>query len=352
MDVRKAEYELMFRQSPLPMWIHDLKGFHFIDVNQAALVEFGYSREELLPLTLFDIRPPSEHPRLRAAIASWRDQPIVPVFDTFGFWVYLRKDGSLVDLEIRASNVEIGGEPARLVIARNVTAAQAAHNALRESEGRYRALARRLQTIREEERVELSRTIHDELGQSLTALKIDLSMISKRLDPVLQERIEASAAAVDRMIQQVRNIATELRPGVLDHLGLVAAMEWQAKEFTRRSGLQCEFTPPAYEPLLSQDEAVSLFRILQESLTNVARHAKARRVCVSLHAGSEAVRLIIEDDGIGLSDERRNHHASLGLIGMEERARFIDARLSLQNRAGSGTMVVVDLPVRQELSVS
>ena len=333
------------------MWIHDLKTFRFIDFNQAALEEFGYSREELLSLTLFDIRPASEHPRFRTIVESLRDKPAVPYFDTFGRWQYLRKDGSLIHLEIRATNVEVGGQSAGLVVARNVTAAEAAYDALKDSEERYRALARRLQTIREEERVDLSRTIHDELGQSLTALKIDLSMISKRLDHASQERIDAAAGAVDRMIQQVRNIATELRPAVLDHLGLVAAMEWQVKQFTRRSGLGCTFTPPADEPVLSQDEAVSLFRILQESLTNVVRHAHATHVAVSLRVEGDSVRLIIEDDGVGLSEERRKDHASLGLIGMEERARFIDARLSIQCRAsGRGTSVAVDLPLRQVIA--
>ena len=351
MDLGKAEYELMFRQSPLPMWIHDLDTFRFIDVNQAALIELGYSRGELLALTLFEIRPESERPRLKAILDHHRVQPRVPTFDSFGRWVYRKRDGGLIDLEIQATNVEVGGQLARLVVARNVTEAQAADMALRESETRYRALARRLQTIREEERVELSRTIHDELGQSLTALKIDLTMISKRVDPLLQEqlqeRIDASAAAVDRMIQQVRNIATELRPGVLDHLGLVAAMEWQATEFTRRSGVQCHFRPPLDEPELSQDQAVSLFRILQESLTNVARHAQAREVTVSLEVGLESVRLSIEDDGIGLTDERRKDHGSLGLIGMEERARFIDARLSIERGAARGTRVVVLLPMKE-----
>ena len=352
MDLGKAEYELMFRQSPLPMWIHDLDTFHFIDINQAALAEFGYSREEIRTLTLFDIRPASEHLRLRALLERLCARPLVPGLDSFGVWVYLTSDGSLIDLEIRGTNAQIGGQPARLVVARNVTESQAANYAIRDSEARYRALARRLQTVREEERVELSRTIHDELGQSLTALKIDLSMISKRSDPALQERIDASAAAVDRMIQQVRNIATELRPGVLDHLGLVAALEWQAREFARRTAIECQFTPPADEPALSQDQAVSLFRILQESLTNVARHAKASHVTVSLLAGLENVRLIIEDDGIGLSEARRRDHASLGLIGMEERARFIEAQLSIQSRAGRGTCVIVDLPLKEaEVSV-
>ena len=346
MDLGKAEYELMFRQSPLPMWIHDLDGFRFIDVNQAALADLGYTHDELIRLTLFDIRPASEHPRLRAHFETQLHPGAIPVLDSFGLWLYRRKDGVLIEYEVRATNVEVGGHAARLVVARNATAAQAAHSALQESEARYRSLARRLQTIREEERADLSRTIHDELGQSLTALKIDLSMVSKRLDPALQERIETAAAAVDSMIQQVRNIATELRPGVLDHLGLPAAMEWQAKEFTRRSGIQCQFSPPHEEPTLSPEQAVSLFRILQEALTNVVRHASASRVVVKLCASTDCVRLIVKDDGIGLTEERRKDRTSLGLIGMEERARFIDARLSIDGREGRGTTVIVDLPNR------
>ena len=349
MDLGKDEYELMFRQMPLPMWIYERDQPRFIDVNQAALAEFGYTHEEMLGLTLFDIRPESERMRLSAHLETLKAEPDGKAFDLHGLWTYLTKSGRLIKMEIQTTGVHVSGRPARLVVARNVTEQDAADRALRDSEARYRALARRLQTVREEEQVELSRTIHDELGQSLTALKIDLSVISKRLDPALQERVEASAAAVDRMIQQVRNIATELRPAVLDHLGLVAAMEWQAKEFTRRSGIACRFVPPSEELSLSLDQAVSLFRILQESLTNVVRHAQASAVTVSLKSDLASLRLTVEDDGIGISEERRKDHGSLGLIGMEERARFIDARLSIEPGSGGGTRVAADLPLRDAL---
>jgi PAS domain S-box-containing protein len=350
----------MFRQSPLPMWIHDIETTMFLDVNEALVAELGYTRDELLRMTVFDVRPPSERRRLQVLMAALRTQPRtqppVPAVDLFGVWIYLRKDGRLIDMEIRTTLVEVGGRAARMIVARNVTETRAADDALRESEARYRALARRLQTIREEERAELSRTIHDELGQSLTALKIDLSMISKRLDTGLQERVEAAAAELDRMIQQVRNIATELRPGVLDHLGLVAALEWQAKEFTRRCGIECQFQLTGEEPALEPDEAVSLFRILQESLTNVARHARASVVRVSLETAPDFVRLAIEDNGIGLSEERKKDDGSLGLMGMEERARFIGARLSIESSIESGerrgARVVVHLPAKVSGAVS
>src|SRR5882724_2232587 len=133
MDLGKAEYELMFRQSPLPMWLYDLDAFRFIDMNQAALKEFGYTRDELLALTLFDIRPASEAPRLTAILESLRGQPAVPVLDSMGIWVYLTKDGRLIDLEVRASTMDVGGRPARLIVARNITEAHAAEVALRES---------------------------------------------------------------------------------------------------------------------------------------------------------------------------------------------------------------------------
>ncbi len=336
----------MFRQSPLPMWIYDLDTLRLLDVNRALEAEFGYSREEFLALSVYDMRPPSELPKLDALVELLRQEQPAPGFGHLGVWLYRTKDGRHIELEARNTVVHIGAHDARLVVARNVTETRRTEAALRESEARYRALARRLQTVREEERVELSRTIHDELGQSLTALKIDLSMLSKRVDPAMQERIEASAAAVDRMIQQVRSIATELRPGVLDHLGLVAAMEWQAKEFTRRSGISCEFYPPADEPVLTPDQSVSLFRVMQEALTNVVRHAQASNVWVSLESSGGTLRLTIADDGIGMSDAQRTDRASLGLIGMEERARSIDARLLFEKRSGRGTRVVIEMPLK------
>ena len=331
----------MFRQSPISMYIYDLETLQFLDANQSTEDELGYSHEELLRMNLVDVMANCDRTRLAEVIRQLRlAGELVPALESVGIWSYSTKHGQVLEMDVRASAVKFGDCNARLVVARNVTL-------LRRSEERFRGLARRLQTVREEERVELSRTIHDELGQSLTALKIELSMTSKRLDPASQERLAAAAASVDRMIQQVRNIATELRPGVLDHLGLVAALEWQASEFTRRTGIACHFQAPAgEEPTLTQDQSVSLFRILQESLTNVTRHAKAKHVMVALSLENpNNLVMTIKDDGIGMSDEKRTGRASLGLIGMEERARFLEGELSIHSVVAKGTTVTVRLPI-------
>jgi signal transduction histidine kinase len=219
---------------------------------------------------------------------------------------------------------------------------------LRSSEENLRALAAHLQSVREEERTHIARDIHDELGQALTGLKLDVNQLVKAVGQAdhdsLQERTKALCGAIDRIIVSVRRIASGLRPEVLDEIGLSAAVEWQAREFQRRTGIRCHveinhgFTDPDTE------RATALFRIFQELLTNVARHANATRVNVKLTDAPMLV-LVIEDNGRGIREDEFTSPRALGFLGMRERVQPFGGSIEVKGSDGKGTKVTVAVPV-------
>ncbi len=192
-----------------------------------------------------------------------------------------------------------------------------------------RALTARLQSVREEERARMAREIHDELGQALTAIKIDLASLVAQLPPDQQQALrgESIMKLIDGTIQTVRRISTELRPGILDDLGLVAAVEWAAEEFQARTGTECSVSVPPGDLSLDPERATALFRIFQETLTNVARHANATKVHVQLANDKGDVLLEVRDNGSGISDEQRVAPNALGILGMLERTLLLDVSL-------------------------
>jgi signal transduction histidine kinase len=221
-----------------------------------------------------------------------------------------------------------------------------AEQELRASSEELRNLAGRLLSVREEERASVAREIHDELGQSLTAVKIDLSWLARRLsrrNGQMLERIRSTLQLADSIIQSVRRISTELRPSVLD-LGLAAAVEWQAQEFQSRTGIQCKvrlLTQEMYEPSVS----TALFRILQETLTNVARHARATRVEVVKQKQRDGLVLRIRDNGRGFDPADPSLSKSLGLLGMRERAAILGGKVIIASAPGKGTTVTAWIPL-------
>ena len=210
-----------------------------------------------------------------------------------------------------------------------------------------RDLAGYLQNAREEERTQIAREIHDEFGQALSALNMDLSWLSKRLpadQPYLAEKASAMSDLIDSTIQTVRRVATELRPGLLDELGLAATIEWQAQEFAERTGIDCDLYLSDEEIVLDRDLATAIFRIFQETLTNVARHAQATQVRVELEDRPDELVLIVRDNGKGITESQVSHPRSLGLMGMRERARSWGGEVAFQGVAGQGTTVTVRVP--------
>jgi PAS domain S-box-containing protein len=208
-----------------------------------------------------------------------------------------------------------------------------------------RALHARIESIREEERTGIAREIHDELGQALTALKMDLAWVARRLgdSDEVRAKLTEMAGSADAIIQTVRRISAELRPGVLDDLGLEAAIEWQAEEFTRRTSVRCEVHSQLGNLRLERHLATAVFRIFQEALTNVARHAGATQVQVELRADGGRLELEISDDGVGMPEGTRS--ASLGLLGMRERARLLGGDCVVRRRSPRGTVVALSLPI-------
>jgi PAS domain S-box-containing protein len=209
-----------------------------------------------------------------------------------------------------------------------------------------RALAARTEAIREDERTAIARDIHDQLGQALTALKLDVGWLTRRIsDDELLRKLDEMARAADELIGTVRRISADLRPGILDDIGLQAAIEWQAEEFAKRTGMRCRVRAEIGDLRLDRELATTVFRIFQESLTNIARHADAREVEVTLVLEHGQLRLEIVDDGIGIPEVGRRT-STLGILGMGERARRLGGLCTVRRRGTHGTVVTVVMPLR------
>jgi signal transduction histidine kinase len=230
---------------------------------------------------------------------------------------------------------------------REITDRMSKEDEFRRSTEQLRELSARLQSVREEERTRLARAIHDELGQALTGLKMDVAWLQKHLaqeQPVLLEKTQAMSDLIDVMVQAVRRIATELRPGILD-LSLVATIEWQLQEFQTRSGIESKLLSAPEETALDVEGATMAFRIFQEILTNTARHAQATKVEVTLEEDAAFLTLRVKDNGRGITESEIHSPKSIGLLGMQERARLRGGEVHFQGTAGNGTIVTVKLPL-------
>jgi signal transduction histidine kinase len=224
---------------------------------------------------------------------------------------------------------------------------RAAEMRLKASEESLRALATHLQSVREEEWTRISREFHDQLGQALTGLKMDANWIASRLPgdaQTLRERAQSMSDQIDVSIESVRQIVSRLRPDVPDQLGLSGAIAWQADEFQRRSGIRCHVSLPVETVQVERGRSTALFRVLQELLTNVARHANATRVEVAMRSDDGEVVLAVEDNGGGIDGEVAHSPKSLGLMGVRERVLPFHGRVEVEGVRGQGTLVKVTLP--------
>ena len=251
---------------------------------------------------------------------------------------------------VAASLVDPNGERSLISVLRDVTERKRFEEELRHSQEQLRELAVHQESVREDERTGIARELHDELGQLLTAMKMDISWISRHLDSMkpgqMLEKLDGMKSVAETSIAAVQRMSSQLRPGILDDLGLVAALEWLVREFQQRSGIQCDAAVD--ETLeIGGTHATVLFRICQESLTNVARHAEASKVNVVLNQRGRSVVLTVSDNGKGITTDEIEHPRSFGVIGMRERARALGGTVTISSSPGMGTTVVAVLPLSE-----
>jgi len=250
--------------------------------------------------------------------------------------------------EMMATLIQYQGKPAIMGNVIDITERKLVEVAIKESEEQLRNLTTYLQKIGEVERTNIAREIHDELGLGLTVLKIDLSWLRKRLpknEIQLHEKTDTMMQLIDKTIHTVKQISTDLRPGLLDDLGLAAAIEWQAEAFQQRTGIKCKIKIDPKDITFDRDRNTAIYRIVQETLTNVARHARATAVNVSLKQRNGQLELKVRDNGRGITEQELANPKSFGLIGIRERVKIFGGINIMKGVPGKGTTVTVRMPI-------
>jgi PAS domain S-box-containing protein len=271
-----------------------------------------------------------------------------------GILTGVRSDGVEFPIEASISHINVNGETYYTAIFRDVTDRVEYEKTINDSNEKLHALAAHLQTVREEERTHIAREIHDQLGQELTALKMDISFLSKKIDKSkvapdwdgILQGLRSMSDITDHTINSVRRIATELRPDILDKLGLKEAIEWHAEEFEKRSGIECTVKINAEELDLTPQLNTTVYRIVQESLTNVARHSGATRADIDIKLNGKSMYLRITDNGRGINEEEIRNSKSLGLVGIKERAYTVNGEFEIKGEEGTGTTISITIPIK------
>ena len=314
--------------------------------NNAVKIIFGWHREELIGKSIRMIyRNEEEADRIGDIFYSSLEKQ--RTYETE--YPCMCKDGREIICRMKASRIGEKLREKRIVVTfEDITEQKKAQEELERSRQDLRNLSVHLQSVREEESTRVARKIHDELGQSLTALQLDLSWLENHL-PIDSKKIHKKTRSmsdlVNATIESVHKITMELRPSLLDDLGLPAAIEWQAGDFQKRSGIRCHVNIRCDTAIINKEMATSIFRIFQETLTNIARHSKATQCKINLTEKGKELCLEVTDNGIGITQWQIDNSHSFGMIGMRERAHLLGGTVQVHNARPSGTTVRVLIPL-------
>ena len=349
LELRESEskFKMLFNNANDAVFVTQLSNEKsygdFIEVNEVACRRLGYTKEEFLQLS------PSAIVSQKSIIEfNLKTEQLLKDGHVIYDIVHRAKDRKLIPVEVNSHLFIYNDKPTVLSIARDITERKQAEEKLKRTSKLLRELATHLQSIREEERTMIAQEIHDELGQVLTALKIQVSLLANKLDKnqqPLKEKINSLSDMIDASVESVQKISSKLRPGILDELGLIAAIEWQTEEFEKMTNIKCSLVLPGEELLLEKNKSTAIFRIFQEALTNIARHAKATQTSISLLQHQSIIYLEIQDNGRGITQEQEKDFNSLGIHGMKERAMVFNGQVYVEGITGKGTIVKVEIPI-------
>ena len=341
---RRAQelFKTLANNSPIAVYIVQDGKFQFVNLQFQQHV--GVSESELLGTDASEFVLPEDRDMVkRMSLAMLKGERSNP----YEFRL-VSHDGRIKWVIERVSSIQHNGRPATLANFMDITERKHSEEVLMRSESQLRLLSQRIIEVQEEERARIARELHDQLGQELVALKIEAVSLAEKLadTPVLRERARAILDLAERLDATSHRIAVNIRPEILDELGLMKAIQWYAEDFERRSAISCPVEAPVDEPMLPKQTATSAYRIVQEALTNVWKHSRASQAKVKVTATDTVLSVSVSDNGAGMDLKRLSDMPSLGLLGMRERARLVGGRLSIKrNRGGRGTCVAAHLPI-------
>lgn len=334
----EEKFTVAFRSNPGAVSISALADERFIDVNDGFLSLSGYKRHEVAEQTCEELGFWAVSEQHRKFIEELQNLGIVNNFEI----TFRCKNGELRTGLISAETIHLNQKSCILSVIIDITQRRRAEEALRE-------LAAHQESVREEERTRIAREIHDDLGQTLTALKMDLSWMVKKIpasQQALLEKTNIMIGLTSNLIKSVQKISADLRPGLLDDLGLAAAIDWEIKAFQERTAINCSYAFHPEQIELDREHTTALYRIFLEALTNIARHAGASRLEVLLAAGKEWLNLTIRDNGIGIAEEQISSNRAYGLIGMRERVQRLDGEFYIHGTPEKGTEIEIKIPIK------
>jgi two-component system sensor histidine kinase UhpB len=337
----------IFDLAPIAIWITD--GERIVFANRACAGLFGAGdRETLVGRSIYSLFTPQSQDLMRHKVAQalLDDSPVTLLKERI-----MRLDGAVREVEIAVAALPDHGQTAVQMVISDVTDRLRESDDLARSRGDLRRLSANLVEAREEERRRIARELHDELGQRLTALKMELASLNSPTTPEAQHaRIGTMLEMVDETVASVRRIATDLRPMMLDDLGLNAAIEWLANGWARRMGIAVRLRLGLDDPPVSEATSIALYRMVQEALTNIARHARATEVRIEMQTRAEQLLLTVQDNGTGFAELSNYPETSHGLMGIRERAYMLGGQLEVGNLATGGARIMIRLPLESPRS--